>query len=188
MRHQYHRCSHLRLIRVDVSELSGARKGASVILEELCDARQYTPCVGLVECELLSLGEKQELLLASAQRLRKESGPSPLAGVSAERKRELEELRAELARERRRLVEERFASLGGLRLESDLARQAGPAWRLQAIHRALDAMDDEPYGFCIACGGLIELERLRLVPDTTVCVGCARGGAEAQRVPSAARG
>jgi RNA polymerase-binding transcription factor DksA len=182
MRHQYHRCSHLRLIRVDASELSGARKGGSVILEELCDAKRYTPCVGLVECDLLSLGEKQELLLASAQRLREDSGPSALSGVSAERRQELEALRAELAGERRRLIEERFPTLGRLRAESELARQAGPAWRLQAINRALDAMAAEPYGFCIACGALIEVERLRLVPDTQVCVACARKGELAQPV------
>jgi RNA polymerase-binding transcription factor DksA len=186
MRHQYHRCAHLRLVKLDVSELSGGRKGGSVILEELCDAKHLTPCAGLLECDVLPLGAKQELLLASARRLRREPGAGPLAGASEERRRELEALRGELLRERSRLVEQWLRALGEVRTEpaqgsralhdTELARKVGPTWRVEAIDRALDAMDAGPFGFCVACGGLIELERLRLVPDTQLCVACAGKG------------
>jgi hypothetical protein len=37
MRHHFHRCSHLRVIELDASEVSGARGGGSQVLEELCE-------------------------------------------------------------------------------------------------------------------------------------------------------
>jgi hypothetical protein len=173
MRHQYHHCAHLRVVRLDASDLSHARKGGSVVLEELCEAKQLAPCVGLLECDVLPLGPKQELLLASARRLRSETGESALSGVSELRRRELEALRSELIGERKRIALGWMERLGKVRSETELARQLGPTWRVEAIDRALDAMEAGPYGFCAACGGSIEMERLRLVPDTQVCVGCA---------------
>jgi RNA polymerase-binding transcription factor DksA len=46
------------------------------------------------------------------------------------------------------------------------ARERLTVRRLDSIDRALDAMVLGNYGLCAACGAAIEVERLRLVPET----------------------
>ena len=52
-----------------------------------------------------------------------------------------------------------------------LVRQAEE--RLGEIAAALDRMDHESYGTCVACGLPIPSERLAVRPTATTCVGCA---------------
>lgn len=198
MRHHFHRCTHLRTISVAASELHGARRGASVILEELCDARKLTPCVGLAECDVLTAGQKQDLLVDRATRMRKQEGrPTELSGLPRERAAQFDRIREELVQERTAIVEENLrleaeiaaaedrelvAGRGqqedlegaGLSLQPDPAASELQTDRLDEIDRILEAMEDRLYGSCVLCGADIEIERLLLVPQTHVCDWCAR--------------
>lgn len=44
--------------------------------------------------------------------------------------------------------------------------------RLQSIEHALSIMARGKYGLCERCGQPIEAERLKILPDTTLCVKC----------------
>jgi RNA polymerase-binding transcription factor DksA len=199
MRHHFHRCGHLRVIEVDARDLSRARKGGSQILEELCEAKHLSPCVGLAECDVLSPGQKRELLAARATRLRdEEGGASPLADASEPRAAELAELREALLEERNAIAQEnrrRAAEAGGAllrnprpqgRAEEGELRAAGISIvldedlralrtaRLDALDRALDAIVHGRYGGCARCGAAIEIARLRETPGTALCTLCER--------------
>ena len=106
MRHHFHRCRHLRVLELSASDLSGAHKGGSQVLEELCDARRLAPCVGLAECDVLSPSQKRELLATRATELRRqEGGRSPLADRDDPRAADLEELRRDLLEERNAIAD-----------------------------------------------------------------------------------
>jgi RNA polymerase-binding transcription factor len=199
MRHHFHRCGNLRVLTLEAGDLSHARRGGAQILEELCEARRLAPCVGLVECDVLSPAQKRDLLVARVTRLREEEGGgSSVADAPDPRASELKELRSELTEEHREIVEENRR----LRAEAAAAVQRNPrpiglaeehalagagisifldedmralcAARLDAIERALDGMARGVFGNCACCGRPIEVERLRLAPDTAVCSSCAR--------------
>lgn len=199
MRHHFHRCSHLRVLTVEAAERSGNRKGGSEVLEELCEARGLTPCLGLAECDILTPAQKRALLVARATRLREEEGgTSALADVPDARAAELAELRAELLAEYERIVElnrqragegagalrrnprpiprdeESDLALAGISVIEDPSLRELRASRLDAIERALDAMDRPGFGTCVRCGGAIDVGRLRLAPDTRLCRTCVR--------------
>jgi len=42
---------NLRIIALDATDLLGGRGHGKAVLEELCEAKKLTPCVGLVECD-----------------------------------------------------------------------------------------------------------------------------------------
>jgi RNA polymerase-binding transcription factor DksA len=200
MRHHFHRCANLRVIEVSAHDLSHARRGGKRILEELCDAKHLAPCIGLAECDILSPGQKRELLAVRVTQLREEEGgTSPLADADARnpRRAELEQLsgefldeRNEIAHENRRLAAEAGGALqrnprplhhaeggalgaAGLSVVLDDELRTLRAARLDALDRALDALAAGRYGSCVRCSGAIEVDRLREVPDTAVCVRCA---------------
>lgn len=52
---------------------------------------------------------------------------------------------------------------------SSRARKA----RISRLKQALDVVDDEEYGMCVACEEPIPMARLRLIPEATHCVACA---------------
>lgn len=199
MRHHFHRCMHLRVLELDIHDLSHARKGGKQVLEELCDAKNLSPCVGLAECDVLSAGQKRNLLTTRATQLRREEGgQSLLADAENPRAAELAELRSILLDEHRAIVEEnrsRAAEAGGalqrnprpvsLTEEHELGAagmsvvydddlRALRTARLDAIDRALDALSRGRYGDCARCGEAIEVSRLCESPDTLVCGACAR--------------
>jgi RNA polymerase-binding transcription factor DksA len=187
------------VIELEAQAMSRARKGGAQVLEELCEAKRLAPCVGLADCDILSAGQKRELLATRATRLRdEEGGVSPLADRDDPRAAELAELRQVLVDERGEIVEEnrrRAAEAGGaLRrnprplspneehelkaagvsvfLDDDL--RALRVSRLDAIDRALDALAHGNYGACARCGLPIDIGRLAVAPDTAVCSGCAK--------------
>jgi DnaK suppressor protein len=44
----------------------------------------------------------------------------------------------------------------------------------EEIETALDRMDQDLYGVCVSCRGVIATERLKAVPHALTCSGCAR--------------
>jgi len=44
---------------------------------------------------------------------------------------------------------------------------------LERLGNALERIKSGSYGNCVRCGGEIPVERLRLVPETLICVPCA---------------
>jgi DnaK suppressor protein len=44
--------------------------------------------------------------------------------------------------------------------------------KLQSVKHALSALDRGKYGLCERCGQPIEAERLKVLPDTTLCIKC----------------
>jgi RNA polymerase-binding transcription factor DksA len=167
-----------------------------VILDELCAAKHLSACVGLVECDVLSLRQKRTLLVARATSLREKGAATALGGVSHDRTVALAGLHEALLSERERIVAENrrleaeMASLEGVlgreEITDDIERasaESGIDWadarerltvrRLDSIDRALDAIALGDYGICRACGAAIEIDRLRLVPDAGTCSACA---------------
>jgi RNA polymerase-binding transcription factor DksA len=198
MKRHLHHCGYLRVLELDARDISRARKGGRQILEELCEAKRLTPCVGLAECDVLTPLQKRSLLATRATELRRqEGGRSALADREEPRAAELEALRSDLLDERNAIAEEnrrRAAEAGGAMLRNP--RVLGPdeyrslaragisvvdgaelrelrLGRLDAIDRALDALARGGFGDCIRCGSPIEIERLRNAPDTHVCKQCA---------------
>jgi RNA polymerase-binding transcription factor DksA len=199
VRQHFHRCTHLRIVSADADELSGDRHGGSVVLDELCDARNLARCVGLADCEVLTSTQKRELLGTRVTRMRdEEGGATALGELGGERGREIVGLARELLEQREAIVAENrslladaaaaedrrertaapsdeadFGASGiSLRWDEEIQRLQGA--RLDAIDRALEAMAGRNYGVCARCGALISIERLRETPDTRVCAGCAR--------------
>ncbi|MCK5883512.1 MAG: TraR/DksA C4-type zinc finger protein [Bacteriovoracaceae bacterium] len=44
--------------------------------------------------------------------------------------------------------------------------------RLERLNAALDRVDTESFGECVICEGPIPMNRLRVLPESTVCVDC----------------
>ncbi len=64
--------------------------------------------------------------------------------------------------------------------ERNLARREQAKDKLEKLEAALQRMEEGKYGVCEACGQAIELERLAALPTATLCVACARQGAQLQ--------
>jgi RNA polymerase-binding transcription factor DksA len=198
MRRHFHRCGHLRILSVDAGDLSGARKGGSQILEELCEVKGLARCLGLADCDVLSAAQKRDLLGTRATQMREEEGgESPLADLPHPRAKQLRELRSELALQREQIVAEnrrRLTESAGAVLRNPRPLRSTEEWelrgagvsvfldeelrelqttRLDAIDRALDAMARGVYGNCVRCRRPIDVERLREAPDTLLCPACA---------------
>jgi len=198
MRQHFHRCPNLRLVTVDAREVAATRGRGHRVLDELCAAQRLGPCVGLVECEILTPSQKRGLLAARVTRLREEEGaPRSLLGDAPDpRSTELSELaallrdeRLAIAEENRRLLNEAaaaadwggvqsarasegFSGLGiSARLDESL-RELRSA-RLDAIDRALEALAQGDRLACARCRRPIEVARLLRTPDSRVCEICA---------------
>jgi RNA polymerase-binding transcription factor DksA len=203
MRQHFHRCPNLRVLTVDAKEIDATRGGRGhVVLDELCAARKLTPCVGLVECDILEPSQKRGLLAVRVTRLREEEGarhsalgdvPDPrwdeLAGLAAD----LREERQGIHEENRRLLAEATAATdwgkeqsarasegfasAGITSHLDESLRTLRNARLDAIDRALEALAKGDRRVCLRCRRLIEVERLREAPDARVCEPCAREAA-----------
>ena len=64
--------------------------------------------------------------------------------------------------------------------ERNLARRERAQGKLEKLEAALQRMEEGTYGVCEACGQAIEPERLAALPTATLCVACARQGAQLQ--------
>jgi RNA polymerase-binding transcription factor DksA len=195
MRHHFHRCSNLRVVSLEASDVAGNRKGGSAILDELCDARGLRRCVGLAECDVLTDGQRRELLVARVTDLREQTGgASVVEDLGGVRGREITELAEELLAERAEIIDTNRRTLAEATAAFDDRADPAPlgtredlaspglaersltyrAPRLDAIDRALEEMSVGQYGQCVRCGSMIEVERLRNAPDSHVCEPCAK--------------
>ena len=52
------------------------------------------------------------------------------------------------------------------------ACRTGYRKRLLAVEHALSAMDQGDYGWCEGCGELIDIRRLEVRPESSLCVAC----------------
>ena len=111
--------------------------------------------------------------------------PAALAGLVAQLEQERVRIAEQLdryhaverdlstdARERPMDLPERSAELGEVSLTAALDELA--TRRLAGIDRALDHAAQGRLSRCDGCGGSISLPRLRALPGTTLCIGCAR--------------
>ncbi len=138
--------------------------------------------------------------MAPEEPVNREDQEEPEAGLErlrGGRRDQLLELRRELLEERKRIVEEiRRMESEVAELERPLHREAVTddeesaradrsiqlddaveklcAGRLRTLDRALEAMSRGRYGTCEGCAQPIDLDRLRALPDTPLCVTCAR--------------
>jgi len=58
--------------------------------------------------------------------------------------------------------------------EFNLALRNKAIEKLQAVNAALERMAAGSYGQCVRCGKDIEVERLELLPATSLCARCAQ--------------
>jgi DnaK suppressor protein len=55
-----------------------------------------------------------------------------------------------------------------------LALRQGDERRLERIRQALRFVDEGRYGICVRCGNEISEKRLSVVPESVLCIDCAR--------------
>ena len=56
----------------------------------------------------------------------------------------------------------------------DLARDERRKARLAVLAAALNRLDEDEFGYCLACGEDISRQRLEIDPAVTLCVDCQR--------------
>jgi RNA polymerase-binding protein DksA len=61
-----------------------------------------------------------------------------------------------------------------VRWELDLALKTRVENRIEELQEALDRLDEGTYGICRRCGRHIDIERLEALPQTDICINCAR--------------
>jgi DnaK suppressor protein len=94
-------------------------------------------------------------------------------------KRELDQLQKQIAALEMGLEEKPDYGLGKgapavTRWELDRAMLQRLKKRAGSIERALSQIDGAAYGTCAQCGRPIHPDRLAVLPDTRVCIRCAR--------------
>ena len=95
--------------------------------------------------------------------------------------RELDELRAQVTALDRTLDEKPDYGLGKgapsvTRWELDRTLLQQLKQRAESIERTLSQVAQVAYGICKQCGNPIHPDRLAVLPDTRICIRCARAG------------
>ncbi len=95
--------------------------------------------------------------------------------------RELDELRDQIAMLEVALKEKPNYGLGKgdpsvTRWELDRAMLQRLRQRAASLQRAMSRLSQGTYGTCKRCGNPIHPDRLAVLPDTKLCVGCAQAG------------
>ena len=104
-------------------------------------------------------------------------------GESERLQRELGELRAQLtALEASVKVKPDFGLGEGdpsiARWELDRAMLKELKQRAEGLERQLSRIEDGTYGICERCGKPIDPRRLAVLPDTNICIDCARSATQ----------
>jgi DnaK suppressor protein len=100
-----------------------------------------------------------------------------------ELQRELGELRSQIAALEISLEEKPDYGMGKgdpsiTRWELDQAMLAEFKRRAAGLERQLSRISEGTYGICERCGNPIDPARLAVLPDTDVCIDCARSGGQ----------
>lgn len=45
---------------------------------------------------------------------------------------------------------------------------------LEALEQKLETIDDPNFGRCQMCGGIINIERIKAMPESDICINCAQ--------------
>lgn len=98
---------------------------------------------------------------------------------ATELRRELEELRRQIAYLEDGLEEKPDYGMGKgdpsiTRWELDQAMLSDLRERADSLERQLSRISHGTYGICDACGERIDPDRLAVLPDTNLCIKCAR--------------
>jgi len=93
----------------------------------------------------------------------------------------LQRAQAELGKLNERLSAKKGYRLGSgdptiYEWEMDLARKKKVEGRIESIEEAVERALRGNYGPCERCGCMIQVDRLALLPFTSLCIGCARAG------------
>lgn len=106
-----------------------------------------------------------------------------MQAVTEHLKRRLQETREEMAQ-----LDERLESKGDYGLgrgdplivgwELNLALRGELEQKIERLEDALERLDEGDYGVCESCGQPIDPQRLAVLPDTTLCIRCARKAEE----------
>lgn len=69
---------------------------------------------------------------------------------------------------------EQSGDVYGVRENIDVEEREGEMEELEIrlVEEALERIADKRYGYCLECGNLINVERLRIVPEARYCVKC----------------
>lgn len=94
-------------------------------------------------------------------------------------RQELKELRGQIAKLEGGLQEKPDYGMGKgdpaiARWELDQALLGDLKRRAQSLERQLSRIDEGTYGLCEQCGKCIDPDRLEVLPDTNLCIECAR--------------
>lgn len=98
-----------------------------------------------------------------------------------ELQRELNELREQIAALEAGVEEKPDYGMGKgdpsiTRWELDQAMLADLKQRAARLEEQLSRISQGTYGICERCGNPIDRDRLAVLPDTTICIECARSG------------
>ena len=93
--------------------------------------------------------------------------------------RQLQQVRGDLAQLDERLETKGDYGLGKgdpliVRWELNLALREEMETRIAQLEEALERLDAGTYGTCESCGQAIDPERLEALPQTRLCIDCAR--------------
>ena len=118
-------------------------------------------------------------------------GGGSLRATREHLERRLQETREELAQLDARLEAKGDYGLGRgdpliVRWELNLALREKAAQRIEQLEDALHRLDAGDYGVCESCEQPIDAERLEALPDTTLCIKCAREAEQNGRAPAPA--
>ncbi len=102
-------------------------------------------------------------------------------GEARRLRRELEELREQIAALKTAVEEKPDYGMGEgdpsiTRWELDQAMLGGLQERAVSLERQLRRINRGTYGVCEVCGKPIDADRLTVLPDTILCIECARSG------------
>ncbi|MGD2104364.1 MAG: TraR/DksA C4-type zinc finger protein [Anaerolineae bacterium] len=103
------------------------------------------------------------------------------SGEARELQRELQELRRQIAALEEGLEEKPDYGMGKgdpsiTRWELDQAMLGDLRTRAESLERQLGRISQGTYGICEKCGNRIDPDRLAVLPDTNLCIKCARSG------------
>jgi RNA polymerase-binding transcription factor DksA len=98
-----------------------------------------------------------------------------------ELQRELDELREQIAALEAGIQEKPDYGMGKgdpsiTRWELDQAMLADLRKRAASLEKQLSRISQGTYGICERCGKAIDPDRLAVLPDTSICIECARSG------------